>query len=175
MRKLKLDELNRLSPEEFRTAPRAAVCVVLDSIRSMHNVGSVFRSADAFGIEKVWLCGYSPRPPHRDIRKVAIGAEDSMDWEYEREITQVLQRLKADGWKLIAVEQTDSSLPLQEFKSEKGDKIALIFGNEVKGVADAALELCDLAIEIPQFGTKHSLNISVAAGIVLYHTVLIGK
>ncbi|MCB9235995.1 MAG: RNA methyltransferase [Bacteroidia bacterium] len=173
MRQLQLDELNRLSPEEFRAAPKTPVCMVLDNVRSMHNVGSVFRCADAFGIEKIWLCGYTPCPPHRDIRKVAIGAEDSVDWGYEQEITILLKQLKSEGWKIIAIEQTDASLPLPEFSRGKDEKVALVMGNEVKGVSEEALACCDLALEIPQFGTKHSLNISVAAGIVIYHVALL--
>ena len=168
MRKLKLHELNRLSPEAFGSAQKKPVIVVLDNIRSMHNVGSVFRTADAFLVEKIWLCGYTPRPPHRDIHKVAIGAEDTVEWGYQEEIIPLLAGLKSKGYTLIAIEQTAESQNIVDFSIDPKQKYVLIFGNEVGGVQQAAVDLCDFAIEIPQYGTKHSLNISVTVGIVLY-------
>lgn len=171
LRKLKLEELNRISVEEFKEVEKNPVVVVLDNIRSMHNVGSVFRSADAFRVEKVYLCGFTPQPPHREIRKTAIGATESVDWEYNREIVPVLEGLQAEGYHLFAIEQTSASIPLAEFQAQANGKYAFIFGNEVDGVQKPALEYCEGAIEIRQFGTKHSLNISVAAGIVLYTVV----
>lgn len=171
IRKLKLDELNRISVDEFKTVTKHPVVVVLDNIRSMHNVGSVFRSADAFRVDKVFLCGFTPQPPHREIRKTAIGATESVEWEYEREITTILERLQAEGYKIYAIEQTSASIPLSSFTTDPSEKYAFIFGNEVDGVQKPALPYCDGAIEIRQFGTKHSLNISVATGIVLYAAV----
>lgn len=167
MRKLKLEELNRLSPAEFREAEKQPVMVVLDNIRSMHNVGAVFRTADAFLIEKVILCGITPVPPHREIRKTAIGAEESVAWEYHPQILPFVKELKSKGYKIYSVEQTDRSTPLNEFVPDY-EKCAVILGNEVEGVSQEIIDISDAAIEIPQFGTKHSLNVSVAAGIVLY-------
>jgi tRNA G18 (ribose-2'-O)-methylase SpoU len=171
MKKLKLEELNRLSQEEFRDAEKFPLCVVLDNIRSMHNVGSVFRSADAFRVSKLWLCGYTPQPPHREIRKTAIGAEETVAWEHAPDAAALAQRLRQEGWTLVAVEQTTGSVPLGEFRPKAGERLALILGNEVDGVQASVLEHCQVAVEIPQFGTKHSLNVSVAAGIVLYEMV----
>jgi 23S rRNA (guanosine2251-2'-O)-methyltransferase len=167
MRKRQLEELNRLSIEEFQAAPKRPVVVLLDNVRSMHNVGSVLRTADAFRVEKVYLCGITPKPPHRDIRKTAIGAEESVDWEGVADTLALVQRLKAEGYHLAAVEQTDSSHMLPDFVVQ-AEKYALIFGHEVGGVSDAVMAEVDEALEIPQYGTKHSLNVSVAAGIVMY-------
>jgi tRNA G18 (ribose-2'-O)-methylase SpoU len=167
-KKLSMDELGRKSVDEFRTAEKSPIVVVLDNVRSMHNVGSVFRSADAFLIHGIYLCGYTPRPPHRDIHKTALGATETVDWEYEAEILPLLARLKEDGYTLCAVEQAEGSTALGDLELRSGQKIALIFGNEVDGVQDEVLEQCDLCVEIPQSGMKHSLNISVAAGIVLW-------
>ena len=171
LRKLKLEELNRISVEDFKSSDKHPIVVVLDNIRSMHNVGSVFRSGDAFRVAKIFLCGFTPQPPHREIRKTAIGATESVDWHYEREITVVLKQLKEEGYRIMAIEQTSTSIPLVEFDTQKDEKYAFIFGNEVDGVQKAALEYCEGAIEIRQFGTKHSLNISVAAGIVMHSVV----
>lgn len=171
MKKLKLEELGRITPEAFRETEKFPVCVVLDNIRSLHNVGSVFRSADAFCVSKVWLCGYTPQPPNREIRKTAIGAEETVDWEYAADAIALARQLKAEGWKLMVVEQTDASIALPEFHPGKDERIALVLGNEVEGVQAGIVDICDGAIEIPQFGTKHSLNVSVAAGIVLYEVV----
>jgi tRNA G18 (ribose-2'-O)-methylase SpoU len=167
-RKLSMEELGRKSVDEFRTAEKSPVVVVLDNVRSMHNVGSVFRSADAFLVYGIYLCGYTPRPPHRDIHKTALGATETVRWEYQAEILRLLARLKEDGYLLCAVEQAEGSTALSELQVGAMQKIALIFGNEVEGVQDVVLEQCDLCVEIPQSGMKHSLNISVAAGIVLW-------
>lgn len=172
MRKLSMEELGRKSVEEFREAAKIPVCVVLDNIRSMHNVGSVFRTADAFLLEGVRLCGYTPRPPHRDIHKTALGATETVSWQYHPSTTEALQELKSRGYALWAVEQVAQSIPLQQFLLEdRGPALAVVFGNEVTGVDPEVLKLCDGCIEIPQLGMKHSLNISVAAGIVLWELV----
>ncbi len=168
MRKLPIDEMDRLSVEAFQRAAKRPLVVVLDGIRSMHNVGSVFRTADAFLLEKVYLCGITPVPPHREIRKTAIGAEASVAWEHHTEVGPLLQQLRSEGYQLLAVEQAEPSLSLAAFAAEPGQRYALILGHEVTGVSDAALAHCDLALEIPQYGTKHSLNVSVAAGIVIH-------
>ena len=167
-KKLSLEELGRKSVDEFRTAEKMPVVIVLDNVRSMHNVGSVFRSADAFLVHSICLCGYTPRPPHRDIHKTALGATETVNWEYEADILPLLARLREDGYALCAVEQAEGSTSLGELQLVAGQKIALIFGNEVEGVQDSVLEQCHLCVEIPQSGMKHSLNISVAAGIVLW-------
>lgn len=163
-----MDELGRKSVDEFRTAEKSPVVVVLDNVRSMHNVGSVFRSADAFLARGIFLCGYTPRPPHRDIHKTALGATETVHWEYEPEIIDLIKRLKNEGFAICAVEQAAGSIPLQQLELKPEQKIALVFGNEVEGVQDDVMALCDICVEIPQSGMKHSLNISVAAGIVLW-------
>jgi 23S rRNA (guanosine2251-2'-O)-methyltransferase len=168
MRKLSMDELNRKSVDEFRASEKKPLIVVLDNIRSMHNVGSVFRTADAFLLQAIYLCGYTPQPPHRDIHKTALGATETMEWKYFPESTTAMESLKKDGYKIFAVEQVESSIPLHVFSAQAPQKMALIFGNEVSGVNDQVLRLCDGFIEIPQSGMKHSLNISVAVGIVLW-------
>ena len=171
MRKLSMDELGRKSVDEFKDSEKTPVIVVLDNIRSMHNVGSVFRTADAFLMEAILLCGYTPQPPHRDIQKTALGATDTVDWiGYESALQAVLE-LKQKGYKIYGVEQTEGSISLQKFIVPAGEKIALVFGNEVEGVSSNVLEYVDGCIEIPQMGMKHSLNISVAAGIVLWEVV----
>lgn len=168
MRKLSMEELGRLSVEEFKRSGKLPVVVILDNVRSMHNVGSVFRTADAFLLEGIRLCGYTPRPPHRDIQKTALGATETVQWEYAETTAEAVSALKEQGYQVWAVEQTQGSIPLQDFAPAVHEKVALIFGNEVEGVDHEALALCDGAIEIPQWGTKHSLNVSVAAGIVLW-------
>ena len=168
MRKLGMDELGRLSVNEFRQSEKMPVVVVLDNIRSMHNVGSVFRTADAFLIQGVYLCGYTPQPPHRDIHKTALGATETVDWKYFQDVREALQELKGEGYKIFAVEQVEKSVPLQEFSAQHSGKTVVVFGNEVSGVGEGALALCDGSVEIPQWGMKHSLNISIAAGIVLW-------
>lgn len=168
MRKLKNEELDRLSVKEYQQSQKMPVTVVLDNIRSMHNVGSVFRTADGFRVERVVLCGFTPQPPHRDINKTALGATESVPWEYVEDIRTVVNDLQIAGYKVIAVEQADKSTPLQDYQPRPAERIALIFGNEVEGVDEDIIALCDTVIEIPQFGTKHSFNISVSAGMVLW-------
>jgi tRNA G18 (ribose-2'-O)-methylase SpoU len=163
-----MDELPRKSAEEFRLAEKLPVILVLDNIRSMHNVGSLFRTADAFLAEGIYLCGYTPRPPHRDIHKTALGATDTVEWKYVDSAAKAVQQLREDGYHTVAVEQVEGSIPLQSFKRAPGEKLAVVFGNEVEGVSEAVLAHCRHSIEIPQFGMKHSLNVSVAAGIVLW-------
>jgi tRNA G18 (ribose-2'-O)-methylase SpoU len=162
-----MDELGRMSVDEFKQAPKTPVIVILDNIRSMHNVGSVFRTADAFLVEAIFLCGYTPQPPHRDIHKTALGATETVDWIYFPTTIQAVQMLKEKGYHLFAIEQAEGSISLEKF-AQKQEKIAIVFGNEVEGVDAEVLSLCDGCIEIPQLGMKHSLNISVAAGIVLW-------
>ena len=167
-RKLLNSELNRLSVEEYGRVEKVPLIVVLDNVRSMHNIGSAFRSCDAFRVEKLILCGISATPPSAEIHKTALGAEDSVDWEYFEKTEDAVMRLKESGYKAIAVEQTASSVMLDKFVPDLSEKYALIFGNEVKGVRQETVDLCDLSIEIPQYGTKHSLNISVSIGVVLW-------
>ncbi|MBO9572126.1 MAG: RNA methyltransferase [Chitinophagaceae bacterium] len=161
-------DLNRKSVEEFKQSEKLPVVVILDNVRSMHNVGSVFRTADAFLISGIWLCGYTPRPPHRDINKTALGATETVEWKYAGTTIEAVNVLKQEGYRIFAVEQVEKSIPLQEFSFTKEEKIAVIFGNEVTGVDAEVVRNSDGCIEIPQFGMKHSLNISVAAGIVLW-------
>ncbi len=168
MRKLKLEELGRLSASDFEKAPKAPIALVLDNIRSGLNVGSAFRTADAFALEHIYLTGISVQPPHREVLKTAIGADATMPWTYEQAVTVLLRRLKADGYFLVGVEQTDESQPLQNFSMPTRQKIALVFGNEVQGLSADALPLLDQVLEIPQFGTKHSLNVSVCLGITVW-------
>jgi tRNA G18 (ribose-2'-O)-methylase SpoU len=163
-----MTDLQRKSVEEFKKAEKVPVVVVLDNVRSMHNVGSVFRTADAFLISAIWLCGYTPRPPHRDINKTALGATETVEWHYCATTSEAVELLKKDGYSIYAVEQVEKSIPLHEFSFPASGKIAVIFGNEVSGVDAEVVKLCDGFIEIPQFGMKHSLNISVAAGIALW-------
>jgi 23S rRNA (guanosine2251-2'-O)-methyltransferase len=168
MRKLGMDELNRKSVDEFKEAEKNKVIVVLENIRSMQNVGSVFRTADAFLVEAIYLIGYTPQPPHRDIHKTALGATETVSWKYFAKTSDAIIELKANGYKLFGIEQTEGSILLQDFEKKKDEKIALIFGNEAEGVEQETLHECEGCIEIPQFGMKHSLNISVAAGVVLW-------
>jgi tRNA G18 (ribose-2'-O)-methylase SpoU len=155
--------------DTFRDAPKIPLHIVLDNIRSLMNIGSVFRTADAFRVEHIYLCGITAQPPHRDIQKTALGATDSVSWSHHPSIQQLLNDLQARDIQLIGVEQTTNSKPLQEFTETLDKPLALIFGNEVQGVQEAVLERCDQCLEIPQFGSKHSLNISVSAGIVIWH------
>ncbi|MBK8042690.1 MAG: TrmH family RNA methyltransferase [Haliscomenobacter sp.] len=168
MKKAALSDLNRLSVEAFKQAPKTPVSLVLDNVRSALNVGSAFRTADAFALERIYLCGITCQPPHREIHKTALGATGSVDWEYAPHIQDLIRRLKAEGWLVLAVEQAAGSLPLQEFVFPAGQKIALVFGNEVHGVGDEAMDLVDGALEVPQFGVKHSLNVSVCVGVVVW-------
>ena len=163
-----MDELHRSSPEDLAGRERNPVWIVLDQVRSMHNVGSVFRTSDAFHISGIVLCGLTPRPPHRDIHKTALGATDTVPWHYEASVELTLRQFKEDGYRLFAVEQTHNSTSLQEIPYSAPDKMVLIFGNEVNGVSEEALSLCEGSIEIPQWGSKQSLNISVSVGIVLW-------
>ncbi len=169
-KKLKLAELGRISEAEFKQAEKNPVVIILDNIRSMHNVGSFFRTADAFRIEKILLCGVTAQPPHRDIEKTALGATNTVDWEYYKDCNEALNQIKTD-YTICAVEQTQNSISLPEFTVKKDEKYALIFGNEVKGVQQELINQADHSIEIPQFGTKHSLNVSVCGGVVLWHFV----
>lgn len=168
MRKLKNDELDRLDIEAFQTAKKLNICIVLDDIRSMHNVGSVFRTSDAFRIEKIWLCGITGRPPHREIYKTALGATDSVSWEHREDILKLIHELKSENWEIVSVEQADQSTSLADFTPDPDKKYALVFGNEVFGVKDEVVHLSDTVLEIPQHGTKHSLNISVSCGVVIW-------
>ena len=169
MRKLKNIELDRKSAEEYKTAKKTPVTVILDNIRSLNNIGSVFRTSDAFMIEKIILCGITAKPPHNDIRKTALGATESVDWEYYEKIENAVEILKKKNYCVVSIEQTEGSIMLQDFKIQQDKKYALIFGNEVKGVQQKIVDMSDLCLEIPQEGTKHSLNISVCAGVVLWH------
>ena len=171
MRKISNEELNRPSLEDFRTQSKIPIILVLDNIRSMHNVGSAFRTADAFAIEEIVLCGITARPPHRDIHKTALGATESVDWHYEKEVVDACQNLQAKGYQVLAIEQADESTSLENFTPAKDQKYALVFGNEVFGVSDEVVAQADGCLEIPQFGTKHSLNVSVSMGVVLWDLV----
>lgn len=163
-----MDELNRLSIEEYKNADKIPLVIVLDNIRSMNNVGSAFRTSDAFRVAKICLCGITARPPHRDINKTALGSDKSVDWEHFENTTDCLKQLKSKGFQIVGLEQTDKTNFLNEFNIEKEGKYALVFGNEAFGISDEALAELDTCLEIPQFGTKHSLNISVSLGIALW-------
>jgi len=166
MKKLSLEELNRVSPEEFKAQAKTPLVIVLDNVRSALNVGSTFRTADAFALEKIYLCGITATPPHREILKTAIGASETVDWEYQKDTITALENLRQAGYHIFAVEQTTKSISLETLDIQPDKKYALVFGNEVGGVSDAALELVAQCVEVPQFGTKHSLNIAVCVGIV---------
>jgi len=168
MRKLLNNELGRMTPEQFRTSEKSPFVIVLDNVRSQNNVGSIFRTADAFRIKKICLCGITAKPPHRDIQKTALGATETVDWNHYGTTEEAVDLLKAEGYVIFAVEQAEGSVTLQNVKTEPGQKYALVFGNEVNGVDQKILNRCDKCIEIPQFGTKHSFNIAVSAGIVLW-------
>jgi len=167
MRKLKITELHRISPEEFKAAEKIPLVVVLDNVRSLHNVGAVFRTSDAFRVQAVYLCGITAAPPHPEIHKTALGAENTVDWKYFDNVLDAVHELKQQDYTIAAVEQAENSFPPEELL-EKNRKYAIILGNEVHGVAQEAMNCCDCCIEIPQFGTKHSLNVSVAAGIIIW-------
>lgn len=168
-RKLLNIELGRVSAEEYRSLPASGIAVVLDNVRSAHNVGSAFRSSDSFKVDKVYLCGICAVPPSAEIHKSALGAEDSVLWEHFADTAGAVAELRSQGYVIVSVEQTEQSASLQDFVPEKGVKYALVFGNEVSGVSQDIVDASDLSIEIPQFGTKHSLNVSVSIGIVLWH------
>ena len=169
MKKLKNSELGRISVEEFKKSKKIPITILLENIRSAHNIGSVFRTADSFLINEIILCGISAQPPNKDIRKTALGSSESVEWKYEKNIEVAIQKLKDEGNKIISVEQTTNSISLENFKPSKNSKYAIIFGNEVNGIEQRTIDLSDMAIEIPQYGTKHSLNISVAAGIIIWN------
>ncbi|WP_396173242.1 RNA methyltransferase [Flavobacterium sp.] len=168
MRKLENKELERKSVTAFKEATKTPLIIILDDIRSLHNIGSVFRTADAFLIEKIYLCGITAIPPNKEIHKTALGATETVAWEYQKDILNVINKLKSENVPVFAVEQVENAIFLQNFQVEKNKKYALVFGNEVYGVSQKAIEICDGSIEIPQLGTKHSLNISVSAGIVVW-------
>lgn len=169
MRKLKVTEMGRMNVAEYKESNKQPIVVVLDHVRSLYNVGSVFRSSDAFRIEGVCLCGITARPPHPEIHKTALGAEESVDWNYFERTEDAVSWLKEQGYTVIAIEQCEGSTMLQDFQRQPGRRYAVVLGNEVKGVQQQVVDMCDACLEIPQFGTKHSLNVSVAAGIVLWH------
>lgn len=173
MRKLKITEMQRLSVEEYRSSGKTPLVVVLDNVRSLYNVGSVFRTADAFRLEGIYLCGITARPPHTEIHKTALGAEDSVSWEYFERTEDGVERLKSEGYTVFAVEQCEGSTMLGEIRNLLSElsgekKYAIVLGNEVKGVGQQVVDMCDGCLEIPQFGTKHSMNVSVTAGIVIW-------
>lgn len=168
MRKLKNNELDRLSIADFKAAKKTGIIVVLDNIRSLNNIGSVFRTSDAFLIEKIYLCGITATPPHKDIHKTALGSTDTVDWEYAAETSDVIAKLKADNIKICAVEQAENAVLLNDFTPEAEQTYAIVFGNEVKGVTQDIVSASDTVIEIPQYGTKHSLNISVSCAVVIW-------
>lgn len=168
MRKLKLDELNRPDVGTFKEQEKLPIAVVLDNVRSMHNVGSIFRTSDGFAVEQVVLCGITGQPPHREIEKTALGATQSVNWVYQKDVLEAIAELRSRGYKIVAIEQAERSVMLNKFKPSSNEKYALIFGNEVNGVSEEVMKVIDTCIEIPQFGTKHSFNVVVSAGIVLW-------
>ncbi|MFT6866243.1 MAG: 23S rRNA (guanosine2251-2'-O)-methyltransferase [Cyclobacteriaceae bacterium] len=168
MRKLKNEELNRISDEAYKSSLKLNACIVLDNIRSMNNVGSAFRTSDAFRIEKIYLCGITATPPHREINKTALGATETVDWQHEKETSELIDKLANDEYIIVSVEQADQSIMLDEFQPDRDKKYAFVFGNEVFGVSDDVIAKSDVVLEIPQFGTKHSLNISVSLGVVVW-------
>ena len=170
-RKLFNNELERLDTDAFKASEKAPAAIILDNLRSQHNIGSAFRTADAFRLEKIWLCGICATPPTPEMHKSALGAEFSMDWEYCQQTLGAVRRLRAEGWTIVSVEQAEGSTMLQDFRMEEGKKYAFVFGNEVKGVSQDVVDESDLCLEIPQFGTKHSLNVSVSVGIVLWEAL----
>lgn len=168
MRKLKLEELHRVSINEFKNQEKLPVIVVLDNVRSLHNVGSAFRTSDGFAIEAIYLCGITAQPPHREIEKTALGATQSIHWEYFENVSDAVKKLKANQFKIVAIEQAENSISLLDFEPVKNEKYAFFFGNEVNGVSDEVMQSIDYCLEIPQFGTKHSFNIVISTGIVLW-------
>ena len=171
MRKLSMEELGRKSVEEFKVSSKTPIIAVLENVRSAYNVGSVFRTADAFLIEAIYITGYTAKPPHKEIKKTALGAEETVDWKYFASANEAIFSLKQDGYKVFAIEQVEGSHELQAVSFEPEEKIAVIFGNEVTGVEQSTISLCDGCIEIPQLGMKHSLNIATAVGVVLWELV----
>lgn len=169
--KLKLEELNRIDIETFKKVEKIPLVVILDNIRSMHNVGATFRTADAFLVEKIILCGITPQPPHREIHKAALGATESVEWEHEEDINSTINSLRGKDYEIIGIEQTTDSKMITDFEIDRSKKYAIILGNEVEGISDEALQNIDTFLEIPQLGTKHSLNVSVCGGIVMWEFV----
>ncbi|WP_106793805.1 RNA methyltransferase [Aquimarina sp. Aq78] len=167
-RKLKNSELDRKTVEEFKASKKTPLIIILDNIRSLNNIGSVFRTADAFLVEKIYLCGITATPPHKDIQKTALGATDTVDWEHQKDTLQLVQNLKSQHVKILSIEQAENAIMLNDFSLEPNQKYAIIFGNEVKGVQQQVVSESDAVIEIPQYGSKHSLNISVSAGVVIW-------
>ncbi|RDY58785.1 RNA methyltransferase [Flagellimonas nanhaiensis] len=167
-RKLENSELGRLDVDAFKKIEKSPIILVLDNIRSLNNIGSVFRTADAFLVKKIYLCGITATPPHKDIRKTALGATESVDWEYRKTTLDVINEMKSSGIRTVAVEQAEKATMLNDFQVDKDETLALVFGNEVKGVSQEVVTACGEVLEIPQFGTKHSLNISVSAGVVVW-------
>ena len=167
-RKLENSELDRLDVDSFKEAEKSPIIIILDNVRSLNNIGSVFRTADAFLVQKVYLCGITATPPHKDIRKTALGATESVDWEYRKDTLELVEALKGKGIRIVSVEQAENSVMLNDFRVDSMKTIALVFGNEVKGVSQEVVSASDTVLEIPQFGTKHSLNISVSAGVVVW-------
>ena len=168
MRKLKVTEMNRLTPEEFKESRKLPLVVVLDHIRSLNNVGSVFRTSDAFRGDSIYLCGITACPPNAEIHKTALGAEETVDWKYFNDTLEAVENLKKDGYTVCAIEQVEGSVMLDKLQLDKDEKYAIVMGNEVKGVQQSVVDKCDMCIEIPQYGTKHSLNVSVTTGIVIW-------
>jgi len=171
MKKLSMDELQRSSIKDFKDSEKYPLVVVLDSVRSMSNVGSIFRTCDGFAVEKLYLCGITAQPPHKEITKTALGATESVDWEYHQDVVELVNQLKNEHYKVFLIEQTDNSIMLDQFQYQPQDKIAIVLGNEVFGVDEKLLPLCDGVIEIPQYGTKHSFNVTIAGGIVIWEMV----
>ena len=167
-KKLKNEELNRISVDEFKSIEKTPIIIVLDNIRSLNNIGSVFRTADAFLIEGIYLCGITAQPPHREIQKTALGSTESVNWKYYEKTTEAINELKKDNYKIASIEQAEDSVMLNDFQPHKNEKLAIVFGNEVKGVEQEVINMSNEVIEIPQHGTKHSLNISVSAGVVIW-------
>jgi tRNA G18 (ribose-2'-O)-methylase SpoU len=168
MRKLKITELNRISVEEFKESEKLPLIIILDNVRSLNNIGSIFRTSDAFLVQSVYLCGISSTPPNAEIHKTALGAEFSVDWKYFTETTDAISSLKEQGYAVFGIEQVENSILLPDLEVDKSKKYAVVLGNEVKGVQQQAIDLCDNSIEIPQFGTKHSLNVSITGGIIIW-------
>ena len=171
-KKLKNEDLNRISVDEFKSIEKTPIIIVLDNIRSLNNIGSVFRTADAFLIEAIYLCGITATPPHREIQKTALGATETVLWKHFNTSSEAIAELKENNYKIASIEQTKNSTMLNDFKLNENEKLAVIFGNEVKGVEQSAIDLSDAVIEIPQYGTKHSLNISVSCGVIIWDLFL---
>ena len=168
MRKLKNEELERLEVSEFKRAEKSPIIIILDNIRSLNNIGSVFRTSDAFLIQKIYLCGITAQPPHNDIRKTALGSTETVDWEYVENTLELVQKLKEEQITIVSIEQAENATMLNDFKPQPNETYAFVFGNEVKGVSQNVVDASDVVIEIPQYGTKHSLNISVSCGVVIW-------